>query len=81
MFITLADIVQVRNPKTNRYIKIDRDRGMVIGYKETPGPWKDVPIARRRKPRVEVPLDPPRGVRFRVRGLSPAYLFNKREQL
>lgn len=62
MKITLADIVQVRNPKTNRYIKIDRDLGLVIGYKDTPGPWKDVPIARRRPPRVDVPVDPPGAV-------------------
>ena len=42
------DIVQVKNPKSNRYIKIDRDAGMIIGYKKSEGPYKNIPIARKR---------------------------------
>ena len=43
------DIVQVKNPKTGRYVKIDREEGMIIAHKKSQGPYKDVPIARKRK--------------------------------
>jgi hypothetical protein len=39
------DIVQLKNPKTGRYVKVDRDAGMIIGYKKTEGPYKNIPIA------------------------------------
>ncbi len=42
------DVVQVRNPKTGRYVKIDRDAGRIIGQKKSPGPYKGVPVARKR---------------------------------
>lgn len=38
------DIVQVRNPKTNRYIKIDRTVGKIIGHKPDEKAYKDIPI-------------------------------------
>lgn len=38
------EYVQVRNPKTNRYVKIDRSRGVLVGYKRSKGPYKGVPI-------------------------------------
>jgi hypothetical protein len=41
--------VQVKNPKTNRYVKIDRDAGRIIAQKKSPGPYKGVPIAEKRK--------------------------------
>lgn len=43
------DIVQVKNPRTNRYVKIDRDQGKIIGHKKSEGKYKDVPIARNSK--------------------------------
>jgi len=43
------DIVQVKNPKTDRYVKIDRIAGRIIGHKLTRGPYKKVPIARKSK--------------------------------
>ena len=43
------DIVQVRNPKIDRYVKIDRGAGKIIGQKKSPGPYKGVPVARKRK--------------------------------
>lgn len=47
-------IAQTRNPKTNRYVKIDRNKGMVIGHKISPGPYKNIPIIRKiNKNRVE----------------------------
>lgn len=43
------DIVQVKNPKSGRYVKIDRAVGKIISYKSSEGPYKDVPIARKTK--------------------------------
>ena len=43
------DIVQVRNPKTGHYVKIDRSKGKIIDHKRSMGPYKNVPIARKRK--------------------------------
>ncbi|MGC1183035.1 hypothetical protein [Legionella sp.] len=43
------DIVQVKNPKTERYVQIDRTEGKIIAHKSTPGPYKDIPIGRKRK--------------------------------
>jgi hypothetical protein len=42
------DIVQVRNPKTERYVKIDRTAGKIISHKSTKGPYKSVPVARKK---------------------------------
>jgi hypothetical protein len=41
--------VQVRNPRTDRYAKIDRKRGCVVAEKRSPGPWKGVKLAEARK--------------------------------
>lgn len=46
-----ADIVQVKNPRTGHYVKIDRDQGRILDYKKSDGPYKDVPIARKRSPK------------------------------
>ena len=43
------DIVQVKNPKTDRYVKIDRTEGKIISHKKSDGPYKGVPVARKRK--------------------------------
>jgi len=43
------DVVQVKNPKTNRYVKIDRSAGKILSSKKSPGPYVKVPIARKRK--------------------------------
>jgi len=43
------DIVQVKNPKSNRYVKIDRTKGKIIAYKATPGPYKNIPVVRKNK--------------------------------
>ena len=41
-------IVQVRNPKTGKYVKIDREKGSIIAHKKSEGPFKNVAIARKR---------------------------------
>jgi len=38
------DIVQAKNLKTNRYIKIDRTKGIILSRKKTEGPYKKIPI-------------------------------------
>ena len=43
------DFVQVRNPKTGHYLKIDRDAGKIVAHKKSDGPYKGVPVARKRK--------------------------------
>lgn len=45
----MRDLVQIRNPRTDRYVKIDREKGRIIGEKRTPGPWKGVPVAEKRE--------------------------------
>jgi len=42
-----SDIVQVKNPRTNRYVKIDRTKGRILAHKKSDGPYKGVPVARR----------------------------------
>jgi len=44
----MAKVVQTLNPVLNRYVKINKDKGKVVATKKTPGPFKGVPIARKR---------------------------------
>jgi len=41
------DIIQIKNPKSGCYIKIDRDVGKIISHKKTLGEYKNIPIVRR----------------------------------
>lgn len=43
------DIVQTKNPKTGHYVKIDRDKGRILSYKKSEGPYRNVPILRKKK--------------------------------
>jgi len=45
------DLVQLRNPKTGLYVKIDRTIGAILSHKKSLGPYKGVPIhvAKKRK--------------------------------
>ncbi len=43
------DVVQTKNPISGRYVKIDRTQGRILAHKKTEGPYKDVPIARKKK--------------------------------
>lgn len=38
------DIVQIRNPKTDRYVKVDREAAKILGEKKSPGPYANVPV-------------------------------------
>lgn len=44
-----TDVVQVKNPRSGRYVKIDRTVGKIIAHKKSEGPYKNVPIARKPK--------------------------------
>jgi len=41
-----SDIVQVKNPKSGHYVKIDRKAGRIIDHKKSEGPYKGVPVAK-----------------------------------
>jgi len=41
------DIVQIKNPKSGHYVKIDRNVGRIINHKSTKGPYKNIPIIRK----------------------------------
>jgi hypothetical protein len=43
------DVVQVKNPRTGRYVKIDRSAGRIIASKKSEGKYADIPVARKRK--------------------------------
>lgn len=42
------DIVQVQNPKSGHYVKIDRHIGNILSYKKREVPYKNVQIAKKR---------------------------------
>lgn len=42
-------IGQTKNPRSGKYVKIDRDKGKVISTKKTDGPYKGIPIIRKKK--------------------------------
>lgn len=42
------DIVQIKNPKTGLYLKIDRSTGKILAHKKTAGMYKGVKVARKR---------------------------------
>lgn len=44
------DIVQIKNPRSNHYVKIDRTEGKIIDHKKSDGPYKGIPVARKKKP-------------------------------
>ena len=35
--------VQVYNPKTKKWVKIDKETGKIVAHKKSSGPYKDVP--------------------------------------
>ena len=43
------DVVQVKNPRSGHYVKIDRTEGKILSHKKSDGPYKGVPVARKRK--------------------------------
>ncbi|MDX2362369.1 MAG: hypothetical protein QNK23_16290 [Crocinitomicaceae bacterium] len=42
-------IGQTKNPRTGKYVKIDRDKGRIIDTKKSDGPYKGIPVIRKKK--------------------------------
>ncbi len=42
------DVVQIKNPRTGRYVKIDRSAGRILSHKKSEGKYKGVPVARKK---------------------------------
>ena len=40
--------VQVKNPRSGHYVKIDRNAGKITGHKSSSGPYKGIPIAKKK---------------------------------
>jgi len=38
------DLVQLRNPRTGLYVKIDKTIGAILSHKKSPGPYKGIRI-------------------------------------
>jgi len=47
MATTKINIVQTKNPRTGKYVKINRSEGRIITSKKSDGPYKGVPIYRK----------------------------------
>jgi hypothetical protein len=43
-----TDVVQVKNPRSGKYVKIDRAKGKILDHKKSDGPYKNVPVARKK---------------------------------
>ena len=41
-------VVQTKNPRSGHYVKIDRSKGKIVGRKSTKGPYKGVPIIKKK---------------------------------
>jgi len=41
-------VVQTKNPRTGRYVKIDRSKGRILDTKKSSGPYKGVPVIRKK---------------------------------
>ena len=40
----VKDRVQIKNPVTGKYVRIDTKTGRIIDHKKTPGPYKGVRV-------------------------------------
>jgi hypothetical protein len=45
----VKDRVQVKNPVTKRYVKVDTSTGRIVDSKKSPGPYKGVKDVTRKK--------------------------------
>jgi len=43
------ELVQIKNPKTGKYVKIDKTKGLIISHKKTVGPFPGIPIVSKKK--------------------------------
>lgn len=40
----MPDLIQIKNPRSGRYVMIDRSIGIIVSRKETKGPYKNIPM-------------------------------------
>ena len=52
------DLVQIINPKTERYVKIDRSVGAILAHKRSEGPYKNIPIAKSKRTVIDGDVKP-----------------------
>lgn len=38
------ELVQLLNPRSHRYVKVDKTAGTIVSHKKSPGPYKGIPI-------------------------------------
>ena len=43
-----SSIVQLKNPRSGHYVKIDRAKGEIVSHKKSEGPYKGVPIVKKK---------------------------------
>lgn len=49
MITKKQEVVQVKNPRSGHYIKIDRTAGKIISHKKSSGPYKNIHVIRKKK--------------------------------
>ena len=47
--MSLKKVVQTKNPRTGHYVKIDRSEGKIVSHKSSGGPYKGIPIIKKKK--------------------------------
>ena len=47
----MKKIVQVKNPRSGRYVKIDLESGMILAHKKSEGPYKGIKQFSKKKKR------------------------------
>ena len=50
----MENILQTKNPKSGKYIKIDINKGKIIAHKKSKGPYKGIKIISARETKGEV---------------------------
>ena len=45
----MKDLVQIKNPKIDRWVKIDKATGTIVSHKKSKGPYKGIKIAGKKR--------------------------------
>lgn len=49
----MKDRAQLKNPRTGRWVKIDTKKGGIVSHKKSPGPYKNVEMAKSKREKSE----------------------------
>ena len=41
---SMSKYIQIKNPRTGRYVKLDVETGKIAGHKQAKGPYKNITI-------------------------------------